>query len=388
MMTAPETSPGTSAARVDDGRLALERVMRHVDAEFLSGKLPPGNKLPPVRAVARQLGVSAAMVHAVYRQLQEEGKVVSAVGRGTFLAADHQPPSYGGRGISLALSIPFRPGRAPEFAWPDSFVAAMMKMAGRSEQRFSIRPLPGSEQEERSVGSDLLAEMDEVDGMILFPSARDVGIASVVKTYEAAGKPVVSINPPTPIATENFVSADYYGFGWRLGKAWVETGRRRVLFLTPWPLEHSASATLRLNGFFTALSGTSAALRVEYPENATKKEGYRKMAALLASGYVPDAVFAFGDLLAFGALEALREHGLRVPEEVSLVGGTGISLAAEFDLSTNRNPYFEIADAVLKMVAARIQSGGAPLPGRYLPFGFDAAGTTREVEHRAWEALA
>lgn len=386
-MVTAETWHGTPGVRVDDGRLALERVTRYIDAEFLSGKLEPGHKLPPVRAVARELGVSAAMVHGVYRQLQEEGKVVSAVGRGTFLAPDHQASVQGGRGISLALSIPFRSGRGPEFAWPDSLVAAMMKAAGRSEQRFSIRPLPGSEQEGRSAGGDLLAEMDEVDGLVLFPNARDVGIASVVKTYEAAGKPVVSINPPTPIATENFVSADYYTFGWRLGKVWLETGRRQVLFLVPRPLEHSASATLRLNGFVTALSGTPAALRVEYTENASKKEGYQKTAALLASGYLPDAVFAFGDLLAFGALEALREHGLRVPEEVSLVGGTGISVAAEFDLSTNRNPYYEIAEAVLEMVATRLASGGAPLPGRYLPFGFDPAGTTREVEHRAWLAL-
>lgn len=361
--------------------------MRHVEEELLSGKLPPGGKLPPVRVVARHLGVSAAMIHTVYRQLQEEGKVVSSVGRGTFLALDHQPASQATHGMTLALSIPFSRTASPQSDWPNGFISAMLEVAGDSEQRFSIRPLPASNGEALSVGNNLLAEMDEVDGLVLFPSLRGQELDHVVEAYEAAKKPVISINPPSPIATENFVSADYYTFGWRLGRVWLQTGRRRVLFLSIGPLECSASANLRLNGFFTAMSGGPGALRVEYVDAALKKEGYDKVKALLASGYVPDAVFAFGDLLALGALEALREHGLNIPEEVSVVGGTGISLAAEFDLSTSQNPYFDISKAVLKMVATRIRSGGEPVPGRYLPLGFDALGTTREVEHRTWQSL-
>ncbi|GAA3007244.1 hypothetical protein GCM10020229_18760 [Kitasatospora albolonga] len=87
-----------------------------------------------------------------------------------------------------------------------------------------------------------------------------------------------------------------------------------------------------------ALPG-SAVLESEF----TREGGRRAMASLLRSnarGEVPTAVLALADVCAVGALAALRERGVRVPEEISLAGFDDIPLAEDLSLplSTVRIP--------------------------------------------------
>src|SRR5437763_9599582 len=53
-----------------------------------SGALPPGHRLPPVRQLAAELGLTRLTVHSAYAELQAEGLVEPHVGRGTFVAAE------------------------------------------------------------------------------------------------------------------------------------------------------------------------------------------------------------------------------------------------------------------------------------------------------------
>ncbi|WP_027883222.1 GntR family transcriptional regulator, partial [Meiothermus rufus] len=65
-----------------DGRTAL---YRHIAEEFRAriarGELPPGTRLPTVRALAREVGTTRLTVHNAYRELQSDGLVESVVGR-------------------------------------------------------------------------------------------------------------------------------------------------------------------------------------------------------------------------------------------------------------------------------------------------------------------
>jgi LacI family transcriptional regulator len=56
----------------------------------------------------------------------------------------------------------------------------------------------------------------------------------------------------------------------------------------------------------------------------TEKDGYDSMAAWIQSGDVPAAIFAANDPAAIGAMSALSEAGLRIPEDVAIVGGGNI----------------------------------------------------------------
>lgn len=100
---------------------------------------------------------------------------------------------------------------------------------------------------------------------------------------------------------------------------------------------------------------------------STEQSGYEAMQSLLGRGVAVDAVFAASDLIAVGALKALREHGLRVPDDVALAGFDDIPMAACVApaLSTVQQDT-KIAGAVL-VETLLAQIAGQPAASRTLP---------------------
>ena len=90
---------------------------------------------------------------------------------------------------------------------------------------------------------------------------------------------------------------------------------------------------------------------------------------LLASGPTPDAVFCVNDLMAFGALDCLRDAGLRVPEDVSVVGFDDVPIAAwgSYRLTTLRQDPWRIAREVVSILDQRIADPDAPPISVYFP---------------------
>lgn len=138
----------------------------------------------------------------------------------------------------------------------------------------------------------------------------------------------------------------------------VSLGHRRIACITNAPLAYTAAAE-RLEGYRQVL--TEAGIEHEpslVAEGAfDAASGHRAMVELLArAGEPPSAVFVASDVVALGAIGALREAGLRVPSDVSIVGFDDIPLAAYFDppLTTVRLPAHELGLAAGRALVDRI----------------------------------
>ncbi len=90
--------------------------------------------------------------------------------------------------------------------------------------------------------------------------------------------------------------------------------------------------------------------------------GYAQGKRLLASGSMPTAVFAVKDLMALGVIQALREAGLRVPEDVSVVGYDGIDAAAlpMIGLTTVTQPRMQMAERIIDILLRHAEDPVAP----------------------------
>lgn len=154
-------------------------------------------------------------------------------------------------------------------------------------------------------------------------------------------------------------------------------GRRRVVALGAHPGEAMGSAALRLEGYRDAL----AAAGLPYDEELVvpvgswrRRDGADAMRGLLARGVGFDAVVAFNDVIALGALRVLQEAGLRVPEDVAVVGFDDIE-ETQFSmptLSTIDPGREEIARTAVELLVRRIEGDTAPprevlVPYRLLP---------------------
>ena len=100
-------------------------------------------------------------------------------------------------------------------------------------------------------------------------------------------------------------------------------GRRRVAAIGDQPYRTGEAAQLRTRGYRLAHERAGLPLREELiisTPRFNRSDGARAMAHLLDLEEPPDAVFCYSDLVALGALHTLAERGLRVPEDVAVVG--------------------------------------------------------------------
>src|SRR6185312_4110148 len=104
------------------------------------------------------------------------------------------------------------------------------------------------------------------------------------------------------------------------------------------------------------------------PSTFSMESGEDAGRALLALDPRPTAVFAVNDNTAVGLLSAVQRAGLRVPEDLSVVGYNDIPLAARLPvpLTTVRVPFREIADAAIGLLLD-VQAGGAPQTRTFSP---------------------
>ena len=139
----------------------------------------------------------------------------------------------------------------------------------------------------------------------------------------------------------------------------IELGRSRIVALGARPHEVSGSAGLRLRGYREALEAAGIPFRDELVVDATpwhRADGARAVRELLAAGTGFDAVFAFNDTLAFGAMRALGDAGLGVPRDVAIIGFDDVdearySMPALTSIDPGRD---EIAETAVRLLAARI----------------------------------
>jgi LacI family transcriptional regulator len=139
-------------------------------------------------------------------------------------------------------------------------------------------------------------------------------------------------------------------------------GHTRIGCITNAPLAYTAAQS-RLAGYRAALTAAGIEAAPSWVEEAAfdAASGHRAMANLLRAADLT-AVFVASDVVAFGAIGAMRAAQLRVPEDMSVVGFDDIPLAAFFDppLTTVRLPAYELGHAAGIALLDRISHASVP----------------------------
>ncbi|WP_352885779.1 LacI family DNA-binding transcriptional regulator [Mesorhizobium sp. M0862] len=183
--------------------------------------------------------------------------------------------------------------------------------------------------------------------------------AAMAEHCAASDVPVVLFNRHIRDVKISSISCDNVDAGRMVANLFLDSGHKRPAFISG-----NAVATSNLDrkkGFLDRISerggGTVPVLGNEH----SYAVGAASMRELLALPERPDAVFCASDVIAFGALDALREAGIPVPREISIVGFDDIPMAAwaAFDLTTIRQPRRRMVREAVATLVARIN--GAPL---------------------------
>lgn len=140
-----------------------------------------------------------------------------------------------------------------------------------------------------------------------------------------------------------------------------------------------AGAAPRRQGYEEAMHRLGLAEHSRVVEGAfTEDGGYRAMRQILDEGIAVTGVCAPNDLGAIGAMEAIEEDGLRVPEDVSIVGydNTRLAQLRHIALTTVHQPRFEIGAAAVRLVLERLEEGRTEARRLVLPPSLVVRSTT------------
>ena len=164
----------------------------------------------------------------------------------------------------------------------------------------------------------------------------------------------------------------------------LELGRRRIAVVGVHPGEVVGSAGLRLKGYRQAMADAGLEVDESLLGEAGlwhRATGAQSMARLLDAGVRPDAVFALNDAMALGVLHELQVRGVRIPEEVAVIGFDAVDEGSYSNPSlTTVDPGREqIARTAVEMLAERVAGKGAPHEARrvYADFSIVVRGSTQ-----------
>ena len=192
-----------------------------------------------------------------------------------------------------------------------------------------------------------------VDGVLLASLHGDDPLPGAL---ERAGVPAVLVGRPTGPALVSYVDADNRGGAGKAVEHLARRGHRRIATITG-PLDMGVGLD-RLDGYRDGLAAAGLAGDEDLVElgDFTEEGGAAAMARLLARPGPPvDAVFAASDLMAAGALLALRAAGRRVPDDVAVVGfeDSVVARYAQPPLTTVRQPIEEMGRQATRLLLAR-----------------------------------
>lgn len=199
-------------------------------------------------------------------------------------------------------------------------------------------------------------EEKRIDGLVL-ASVTDDG--KTLEGFIRRGTPLVLVNRVLKDIDTHYVIIDNIKGGCMVVEYLLELGHTRIAFIGGLP--HVEATRERLQGYRLAMSTAGMPVDEELIlyDSFKKESGYQNTMRLLAIDPRPTAIFAANDVLALGVIQAIQDAGLRVPDDIAVIGFDDITFAsyAEIGLTTIAQPKYVMGEMAAKILIEDIKEG-------------------------------
>jgi DNA-binding LacI/PurR family transcriptional regulator len=351
---------------------------------FLLGRIesdvwPVGVKIPSERDLAAELDVSRTTVRNAVLALTARGLFERSVGQGTFVKRKQGPrveprPSKGTLGYVVCKEKSARKPIASEAFYFDIFLG-IEEETSRSGRHTLFSYLDDYDAEEIEAFRTFL---EKVDGVVV-EEARNQELLEIVKE---SGVPTVLLAPTASLEGLDLVTMDLAAGARKAVRYLRELGHERVAIVNG-PLRLD-SARIRFLAWKETMETTGSGPDEKLLDGDlgwSAEAGYTAMSRLLDRSPELTAVFCANDLLAIGALSAISERSLRVPEDVSVMGFDDTELArhASPPLTTMRIHSRDMARTAARRLLERIENGNLPPVRMEFPIDLVVRKSCKEV---------
>lgn len=329
-----------------------QRLKEEIASWIAAGKYRPGDKLPSENELAEQFGLSRQTVRQSIGDLVAEGWLSREQGKGTFVAklqSDRRGPGAS-RMVGLITT------HISDYIFPSIVrgVEATLKQQG---YRLLLSSTEGSKVKERESLETMLSQ--GVCGLIVEPTKSAEGNPNyeAFMALEYHGIPMLMINEQYADLDWPCVKVDDEAGGFAAAEHLLAAGHRAIagLFKTD-----DLQGVHRMKGFVRAHRERRLAVEpdliVRYRSEDRDTRPLDALRELLGREQPPTAIVCYNDQLAVALLDVIREAGLRVPEDLSIVSfdDSFLATATEIKLTTITHPKAELGETAAGLLVAML----------------------------------
>jgi len=258
---------------------------------------------------------------------------------------------------SGTLALLFFEDPAPDDSLINPFFVSMLASITRACAQRGYDLLISFQQPNNHDWQASYEESKKADGIILLGYGDYLDYRERLKFMVERGTHFVRWGAAAPDQPEVSVGCDNFQGGRDIVRHLIARGARRIAFLGD-ATASSPEFLERHRGYCAAIAeaGGKVDAKLQAGAFSSEQSGFEAAATLLARKATFDAIFAASDLIAIGAIKALRERGLRVPDDVLVAGFDDIPLAGFVDPSLTtaqqdtKRAGIVLVDTLLKLI--------------------------------------
>jgi len=279
------------------------------------GAYPPGAPLPSIRELMAKYRISFSTVNMALRELTNEKIVYPEHGKGYFVCARDRKQSAA-KPLVLILSSMSKSGVH------NDIVAGIERIAAARGYNLILKNSDRNPAREKAILTAL--DLENTAGVLFFPVFFQTGLAHIKKFLQKR-VPIVFVDRYAPelAAYIDYVVPENRQGAYRAIESLIKLGHKNIAFLSARLGRNFTDE--RLAGFKKALAEHGIPLNEKLIRsadfsNSWHNVGFRLTEDLLKQRSKFTAIFAINDSLAIGAIRALKKHGLKTPDDVSVMG--------------------------------------------------------------------
>ncbi|WP_308634600.1 GntR family transcriptional regulator [Paenibacillus silvisoli] len=351
---------------LNDNKPLYSQILGILRERISQGEYVTGQQLPTELELAEQFGVSRITSKRALIELEREGLIYRRRGSGSFVkkrdeakkAVEMKTAPANNRIISMILP----------FVSPNNSLEHMQGVANYVESKgyyLSIHNSDWNSERER----ELLISLPKrgTSGIILYPVSTQHNL-DVIHALHVNEYPIVTLDQYYNLLSMGSAVSDNFDGGYTAACKLIELGHSRIAFISTVGIQYRSTVRDRFFGYSKALSDNgiphdidlifSDLPREAEGVTAVRREFYKNLLLRLQELRVT-AIQAEHDMVAFDCMKAALELGIKVPEELSIIGfdNNDMSIQADIPISTLEQNYAEIGRRSAMMVVDQLESG-------------------------------
>lgn len=218
----------------------------------------------------------------------------------------------------------------------------------------------------------------KVDGLLIIAPRQ---FDKQLKKIQEKNIPCVVVDGRQTAENIIFIDSDNKKGAFKATETLIHKGHKRIAFISGWNFVTNGND--RMAGYKDALLQYQIPLRDEYIINGefSEESGYHAMLQLINCAEKPTAIFAANDLMAIGAVRAIKEKGFNVPDDFSIIGFDDIKMTSYISpaLSTVRQHSYEMGYTAATLLNQKINDHDKMIPSKIFDVEVIIRDSIREI---------